>query len=235
MKENKEEILAGVIFLIVGMVFMLVGIIFGISKLNYNNKVNTTGVITEISSYRKSNGDRKYDVYVSYLVNGIEYNSKLGGYSSGFYEGKEIEIYYDKDNPTKIGTKSIDFLFIIFLGMGTVFVIIGGILIYQKVYKRRLRKKLKENGETIYASYVETVLNTVYSVNGRNPYNVICEWNNTIDGKKYLFRSQNIWENPENIIREKNIETFPVYINPNKIKQYVVDIDEIVKDIVDLT
>lgn len=235
MKENKEEILAGLIFIVVGMVFIIVGSVFGISKLNYDNKVNTTAVITEISSYRRSNGDRKYDVYVLYHVNGKEYHSKLGGYSSSFYEGKEIEIYYDKDNPTKIGTKSIDFLFIIFLGMGLIFVIIGGLLVYKKAYKKHLGKKLKENGETIYASYVETVLNTVYSVNGRHPYNIICEWNNTIDGKKYLFKSQNIWGNPEAIIREKNIEIFPVYINPNKMKQYVVDIDEVVKDIVDLT
>lgn len=235
MKENKEEILAGVIFMIVGMVFLIVGIIFGISRINYDNKVNTTAVITEITSYRGSNGNRKYDVYVSYYVNGKEYNSKLGGYSSSFYEGKEIEIYYDKDNPTRIGMKSIDFLFLIFLGMGIIFAMIGGILLYKRGYKERLGIKLKENGETIYASYVETVLNTAYSVNGRHPYNIICEWKNTVDGKKYLFKSQNIWGNPENSIREKNVEIFPVYINPNKIEQYVVDVDEITKDIVDLT
>lgn len=40
-------------------------------------------------------------------------------------------------------------------------------------------------------------------VNGRNPYNIICEWNNPLNGEKYKFKSKNIWKNPERIIEEK--------------------------------
>ena len=94
-------------------------------------------------------------------------------------------------------------------------------------------KKLKENGELIYANYVETVLNTSYRVNGKCPYNIICEWNNPLDNNKYIFKSKNIWINPENIIEEKNIKQFPVYIDNNK-KKYTIDIESLTKNIVDL-
>ena len=49
----------------------------------------------------------------------------------------------------------------------------------------------------------------------------------------YIFKSKNIWINPENIIKEKNIKQFPVYIDNNK-KKYTIDIEFLTKNIVDL-
>ena len=60
---------------------------------NYNNKIETTGIITEIWSSRDSDNNRNHKVYVSYVAEGNEYESTLNGYSSSFYEGKEIEIF----------------------------------------------------------------------------------------------------------------------------------------------
>ena len=129
---------------------------------------------------------------------------------------------------------SLDLLFLIFPGLGLIFIILGGAGIAVKVRKNKLEKRLKENGETIYADYVETAINTVYSVNGRHPYNIICEWNNPRDGKKYIFKSKNIWINPESIIKERNIKTFLVYVNLENIKQYFVDVDNLTQNVVDL-
>lgn len=60
-------------------------------------------------------------MYVSYNVDGRTYESELSGYSSSFYKGKEINIYYDKSNPTKIGMRSLDLLFLMFPGFGLIF------------------------------------------------------------------------------------------------------------------
>ena len=226
-KSNKLENLIWIIFASIGIIFVFVGVIVSLNIFNYENKIETVGVITQISSYKDSDGDQNYNVYVSYNVDGKEYESRLNGYSSSFYEGKEINIYYDKDAPNKIGVKSLDLLCLIFPGMGLIFAIIGLTGIVVKIKKNKLEKFLKENGEVIYANYVETVLNTAYRVNGRYPYNIICEWDNPRDGKKYTFKSKNIWTNPENIIEERNIKTFPVYINIENIKQYIVDLDNL--------
>lgn len=138
---------------------------------------------------------------------------------------KKINIYYDKNNPNKIGMKSLDFIFLMFPGFGLIFLSIGGTGLLLKNRNKKLEKSLKENGDVIYADYVETIVNSSYRVNGRHPYRIICEWNNPLDSKKYIFKSKNIWINPENTIIERNIKQFPVYINRNDIKKYFVDID----------
>lgn len=235
MKHNKIENLIWIIFAIVGSIFVVIGIAVCAKTFNYDRKIDTIGTITEISSYRGKDGGIGHEVYVSYNVDGEEYESRLNSYASSFYEGKEIEIYYNKDNPNEIGVKSLDLLFLIFPGIGLIFAIIGGTGIFVKVMKSRLEKRLKENGELVYANYVETILNRNYSVNGKHPYNVICEWNNPEDNKKYILKSKNIWTNPENIIEEKNIKTFPVYINQENKKQYIIDVDVLTEDIVDLS
>ena len=67
------------------------------------------------------------------------------------------------------------------------------------------------------ARYVETVINKMYRVNGSHPYNIVCIWDNPVDHKEYIFKSQNLWLDPVELIREKNIDTFPVYIDRKNI------------------
>ena len=232
---SKKENLVWIIFCVVGIIFFIIGISIFFSAIDKQDRVETIGIITQIERYKDIDGDTRHTVFVSYNVNGIEYESKLNGYSSSFYKGKEIEIYYDKNNPRKIGSASLDLLFLIFPGIGLVFAIIGGAGIFNRIRKNKIQNQLKENGDIVYANYIETVLNRGYSVNGRHPYNIICEWNNTIDNKKYTFKSDNIWTNPESIIQERNIKMFPVYINREKIKDYLVDIEQITKNVVDLS
>ena len=233
MKENKLENLIWTIFASIGAIFVIIGLVVFGSVFNYENKVDSVGTITEILSYRSTNHNINHEVYVSYTVEGKEYKSRLNSYSSSFYEGKEIDIYYDKDNPNKIGVKSLDLLFLIFPGIGLIFLIIGGTGILVKINKKKSEENLKENGKLIYANYVETVLNTSYRVNGKCPYNIICEWNDTLDNKKYIFKSKNIWINPEKIIKEKDIKQFTVYIDNDR-KKYVIDVDILTENVVDL-
>lgn len=227
MKKNNSEKLIWVSFFVAGLIFFLIGAFLSTEIFNYENKIDTTGIITDIESYRDIDGDVDYDVYVSYNVDGREYESKLNSYSATFYKGKEVNIYYNKEDPNKIGMKSMDFLFLIFPGIGLAFMIGGGFNLLSKNNQKKLGKKLKETGELVYANYVKTRKNTSYAVNGVHPYNIVCEWNNPQDNKKYTFKSENIWDDPQRIIEEKNIKTVPVYINPENKKQYFMDLDYI--------
>ncbi len=235
MKRNKTEVLVWAIFTIVGILFIIIGAIIGGNILNYENKIDTKAIITDISSYTNSKGNRNYEVYVSYIVEGKEYKSRLNGYSSNFYEGKEIDIYYHKDNPRQIGVKSLDLLFLILPSIGLIFLIIGGTGLLVKINKENIEKNLRKNGELVYANYIETVVNRAYRVNGRHPYNIICNWDNPEDNKKYILKSKDIWINPEDIIQEKNIRVLPVYINLENKKQYLVDTSSLTENIVDFS
>lgn len=232
MKENKAEYLLYGIFATVGAIFLIVGIFLTMALTNIENKVDTIGTITEI--VRDRIGDNvSYKVFVSYEVDGKDYESMLNSYSSTFYEGKEIEIYYDEDNPNKIGTHSSDLVMWIFPGIGLIFFLIGGLGLVHKIKQKSNEKSLRKTGELIYADYVETTYNTSYQINGKSPYNIICQWNNPSDNKQYVFKSKNIWVNPETIIQKQNIKQFPVYIDKTRTK-YIVDVDELSKNIVDL-
>lgn len=221
------------IFFIIGAIFFAVGIAMCISTFT-SEKVETTGIISEIETYR-SGDEYRHKVYIEYEVDGKVYNSLLNNYMSNYYEGKEIDIYYNPDFPEKIGTRAGDTLVFIFPTLGLIFMMVGLIYFFIIIAKKNKTKKLKATGHLIHAKYQEIVINTSYSVNGRHPYNIICEWDNLDDNKKYIFKSDNIWFNPEVIISQKNIKTFPVYINLEKISEYYVDIDELEENVIDLT
>lgn len=74
------------------------------------NAEKTTAEISEIDSYYSGSsrlGSKKhYNVIVEYVVDGEVYERTLNEYNSGMYEGKEIEIYYNPDNPSEIKTGS---------------------------------------------------------------------------------------------------------------------------------
>lgn len=213
-------------FTTIGAIIVIIGlIVFFCIYNNYKNKVDTLGIITNA-------GGR---TTVSYNVEGEEHESSFSGYSSSFHLGDEIEIYYDKEDVNKIGSKSLDLLYLILPGIGSVFLLIGVIGLGVLSHKKNKEKDLRENGELVYATYLETIINRNVMVNGRNPYNVIVQWNNPEDGKKYLLKSKNIYFNPERLIEERNIKMFPVYINPNKKKQYFIDVDILKEYVVDLT
>lgn len=236
MKQNKTEYFIYSAFIIMGIIVLAVALyIFNTSITSREDRIETTGIITKIEIYRDRNNETYHNVFVSYSVNGKGYVSELDVWVSGFYEGKEIKIYYDKNDPTKIGSTASDFMMIFLLILPTIFIIIGLVGIIKKINNYKKKKILKQTGDVVYANYIETRINYGYSVNRRHPYNIICEWYNPSDSKKYIFKSDNLWYNPENIINERNIKTFPVYINRENIEEYVVDIEQITEDIVDLS
>lgn len=213
------------IFALVGALFIIIGVYACINTFSYDNAISTTGIITRIEKYRDHDGDTSYDVYVTYEVDNMQYESKLGGYLSSFAVGDEIDIYYDKDNPTEIGNKTVDYFIVIIPALGLVFFSIGLFLIISGVKEDKKIKKLKLNGICIYAKYVETTVNTMYSVNGKHPYNIVCEGIAPKSGVLQRFKSGNINEDPQKIIAERNINQFPVYIDPENDTKYFVDVD----------
>lgn len=225
MKKNSNETIISLFFVFLGSIFFVIGVFLCISTFTQKGKVETKGVITQIESYQDSDGDTHYDVYVSYDVNGRKYTSELSSYSSSFYEGKEMNIYYLESNPSKIGSFSMDLMLLMFPGIGLLCIIVGLSFQLVKLKKKRLLKRLKIEGELVYATYAQTIINTGYSVNGVHPYVILCNWVNPSDGKQYTFKSENLWEDPQYIIESSSITSFPVYITKERVNPYVMDLE----------
>ena len=217
--KNGDKV-AAIIFIFIGMIFVICGVALKLTIFNFDNKIETTGEIIRIS-------DDYF--YVLYEVDEREYVSKINGSNSNYYVGKNIAIYYNPDNPNKIIDKDSKIIYILFIGMGSLFAFFGIAYLVNMVRKAKKRQMLRETGSVIYADYVETRINTLITVNNKHPYNIICEYTH-YDGVRHKFKSQNLWYDPSNIISEKSITRFPVFVNLDNLKEYVIDTKEIEKD-----
>ena len=217
-----------IFFASIGLLFTVLGIVlFFTQSIDKDDRVYTTAIIERIDRYTDSDGDTSYDVFVSYYVDNKEYIEELNSYTSSYYEGKEIEVYYDKNKPSRVRTDGFEFVFLIFSVVGLVFVIIGLSGIIGSILKKKKVKELKQTGMIIEAIYETTLVNGNFEVNGSNPYNIICSWYDSITNQTYELKSDNLWYNPEEYISQKNITKFKVYINPSNYKEYTMDLSEI--------
>lgn len=211
-----------IFLLFAGLLFIIFTINPSIKVLDNKNKIYTTGIITKIKE--DYSGD-SHETYVTYEVNGRSYTSIIRAYSSTFYVGKEIKIYYQKDNPNEIGVKSLDLLILLFPFMGSMFAIFGGVNIYKVIKEKKTKNKLLKTGLKIEAHYVESIKNKYLTVLNHHPYYIICKYINSLDNKEYTFKSRRIWQDPSSYIKDANITIFTVYVDKNNMNKYYVDTD----------
>ena len=127
------------IFLFIGIVFLILSAVFlEVNKSHAENYIPTEAVISEIRISSDSS-----DAYATYVVDGKKLKAKLDVYSSDMYEGKEIEIYYDPENPSDVTyLEGIRIFTTVFTIVGVVLTVIGlipliiGIVIIVKCNKK---------------------------------------------------------------------------------------------------
>ncbi|MGJ8743137.1 DUF3592 domain-containing protein [Polaribacter sp.] len=217
------------IFTIVG-----VGMLVGASFLYKNtseflkNSIETEGEVIEmIRSRSSSNESLMYKPLVQfYDVNGnvIEFASSVSSSSPSYGIGEKVAVLYTAESPNKAKIKGFFTIWggILILGiMGAVFSAVGlSFFIYRKRKENRL-KHLKQNGKRIEADFKNVILNRSLTVNGRNPYQVIAQWQNPATSKLYVFSSENIWFDPTEFV---NTDKIKVLIDKKNPKIYQVDI-----------
>lgn len=230
MKKNRNGSLAEVIvfavFAIVGIGMLIGGVFFLKSSLEFKKIAKeTTATISEIRTSTDREGDVHHSVYVTYKVNGEEYEDRpLNFYSSSMYQGKKLTILYDPDNPNRIGSESnTTFTAALLMGMGVIFGSVGIVPLLLKAKKSRKRNRLRENGKILHAKVVNMDINRSYSVNGRHPYYIICEYQDEYACKTYRFKSDNIWQ--EVALDSMDEQYIDVYVNPADFSQYTVDVE----------
>ena len=222
------------VYIVLG-VFAVLGIfslIMGVSKLASNgaSKANTeqiTAEITTISEQKNSKGELSHFVFVDYKYDGVEYKDvSLGVYTATMQEGKLIDILVNPKEPTDIKITSQDTIDAVAgIFMGVIFALVGIVpLIF--IYKGKQRvKNLIETGYYIYALVDRVEKNYGYSRNRRHPYVAYCTHEDEETGRKYKFRSPNMWKNPYPVIQEGT--RLKVYVNRQNYSNYYVDIDSL--------
>lgn len=227
MGDKVTEWLLATVFALVGVGLIIGGVFSVISSSKFKNTaIETTAEVISVSKHTDTDGDTSYTVYVSYIVDGTMYN---GSYSTSSYvpEGSNQTIYYDRNNPNKMKFSLSSSGGIIMSVFGIPFCAVGVGLLIIKINKIRSKKRAIESGDKIYADFQKVTINYSYSVNNRNPYIIICTGKDNLTGQIRTFQSENLWDNPEYVIREKNIVTFPVYIDTINRKNYYLSLENL--------
>lgn len=210
------------IFTIVGTLLLAIALYLHIDARTFIAKATTTqGTVIElIGSNTGSSRIRKPMVeFVSNNGERVEFISSVGSNPPRHAKGDTVEVFYLASDPKQARINNyMDLWFaqILLFIMGTAFFLFGaGLFLYAFLNKRKIAY-LKSKGVPIRAEFEGVHLNTAYRSNGRSPYRVHAQWLNPKTSKLHLFKSENIWFNPSDYIKEDQLTVLIDERNPKK-------------------
>lgn len=234
MKKREVSIaaIAAVILGFIGAVFMIGGICsVAYEKSFMENAERVEAVITDIHYRYDSDGHRSGDVYVSYEIDGEEYETKLSEYSSSMHKGQTIDLYYDPEDPYEVMTKDIA------KTIGIIFIIVGGVLfsasmiiVFIRRRKKRKIKNLIETGEELWAEVTEVCVNTMityrmsmktYRETGGHPFFLMCRYEDPATREVFTFKSSNCMRDLSGLEGRQ----IRIYCDRNDRSKYYVDVE----------
>ena len=115
---NNKTMVGFTIVACFGLFVMLIGTIFAVKIIFVRGKESTYAEIINIDNSSTT---------VKYIVGGKEYKRRCSAYSSTYYVGKKIKIYYNKVHPQKSTIANLRYLILIAPGMGLIITGVGGI------------------------------------------------------------------------------------------------------------
>ncbi len=226
MKKDYFSYIFGSIFSIVGLILIIICICVTMSGIKFDETaVEIKGTIVNIESYRDADGDRHREVFVDYEYEGKRFtNVKLNSHTNGMYEGNEIALKIDPENPGRVRTLHGNKILSILLGiMGGVFLLVGITTAVTNAKKEAKKKQLRQQGRYINAIVERVDVNYNYSVNGKHPFVLYCNYQDEYSGVVYKFKSDNLWTNPYPFLQQGS--EVRVLVNGQDYSQYYVDVE----------
>lgn len=182
-------------------------------------------VIDLVRQDTKTGADLLYPVvrYEDEQGRTVEFRSSYGTYPASYHRGEEVQVLFVPGEPESAQIDSsfslwAPVIFTAALGM-LFFLIAVGLTIVPALRSGGVRK-LRQSGRLVQGQFQCVERNTGFEVNGKNPYRIVCQWQNPATSDIHVFRSDNLWFDPTDHIQRESI---PVYINPSNPKRYWVD------------
>ncbi len=226
--------LAGVFFAI-GLSFCIIVVRSWNSETQFMKEaIPVTAVIDEIKKETWEDSDRDvhvtYYAFVNYAVDGVTYEHiDIGAITSGYYEGDEIEVFYDPDNheDARVYYDS-NGGYLVFLVFG-LFFMATPLTLFAVPRKKGIRQgggnRLKRIGECRYLPVKRIEVDYNIVVKDEHPHWVICEEVNTLENTVYLYRSDRVFS--EEVYNIKAGDKVAVYIHPKNPDKYFVDLHDV--------
>lgn len=215
------------VFSIVGACLLAGAIYLYIDKQAFLEKAETTqGTVIELIP-KRSKDSTTYSPLVSFTTKSgqeITYTSSTSSNPPSYDVGENVQIFYDPANPNDAEINGFFSLWlgVIILGfIGIVFFLIGSLGVLFRYLKNKKAQNLRETGKPISAKFTQVQLNTSQTLNGRNPFQILSQWQDPKTDELYVFKSESIWFDPTDFVKT---DTIRVFIDPENPKDYVMDI-----------
>jgi hypothetical protein len=215
------------IFTLVG-IGMLTGAFLLYNSTNSFLKEAVTAEGTVVELVRSRSSDSTTYAPVIHFIDGtgetVEFTSSTSSNPPSYSEGEKVEVLYLPSRPQEAKINSFFSLWgavVIVGGLGGVFFLIGAAIILIPMLQGRRDEYLKQQGTRIETEFQSVELNRSLSVNGRNPFRVLTQWQNPATSEVHVFASNNLWFDPTSYIKSKKIT---VFIETNNPKKYYVDL-----------
>ena len=153
-----------------------------------------------------------------YIVDGREYTTRLGTYTSSMYVGKTVPIFYMPNNPSDIMYgKLTKFPVIVFFGMGGVIFIIGVIALFRTFPAAGRLGRLKASGRCVEATVVDFSYSRNTRIMEKYPATLVC-----MDSENNEYKVKFLIRNPFGYGIGGRVKVYVDNANP---KKYAVDLE----------
>jgi hypothetical protein len=217
----------GIVFFLAG-VGMLTGSFFAwrsFADFSAHAK-SVDGVVVDLAYLQSSKGRGTYAPVAEFTAadgSKVHVTGSVSSSSPAYSRGDHLRILYDPANPEHARIDSFSetwFGPVLLAGMGTVFALVGGGIVFGLVRQRKVRGWLAKNGMRVQAKFEAVIFDTGLKVNNRSPWRLTCQWQHPVTAKVYMFRSDPIWFDPTPFVKRDQLD---VLVNADNPKQYMVD------------
>jgi hypothetical protein len=216
------------IFLLVGLALLAGTVWWAVSTRSFVARAEVAkGTVVALAPSRGSKGSRVYHPVVDYVLPGgqmIEIRSSSGSSPPAYSVGEKVEVLYLPDRPREGRIRGVFSLWggpFILGGLGLIFSGIGGGMRLASLRKARRVADLRQHGTPVQAAFQAVELNTNLRVNGRHPFRIVTQWLNPATGKLHVFRSDNLWFDPNEFAKGRKIT---VFLDPSNPRRYAMDL-----------
>ena len=132
--------------------------------------------------------------------------------------------------PIGIGLRNVDSLFFHAFGMlGAVLFGVGLALLIVWYKRRKVQQAVVEGGKYVIGRIANISRNYSVTINGVNPYVIECVFQDPDTEITHTFRSSDLMEDPSPYLDSDEIR---IYINPDNLDEYYVDIPSALNKVV---
>jgi hypothetical protein len=110
-------------------------------------------------------------------------------------------------------------------GIGGIMLFTGSVILMWGRLSGSKMEWFKLNGIPVKAEIEKLSVNKKIRVNGKHPYKIYAKYLNPQTNKIQMFKSKNLWIDPNIHLAEKNITHIEIWVDPQNYKKYLMNTD----------